>query len=75
MDLCLFGKDHGISVTEVASAAGLRAEVVEHTYKNIDARRRAAAYLHQPPLLVPTEGGSCVAENCGQPQGKERDSA
>lgn len=75
MDLCLFGKDHGISVTEVASAAGLRAEVVERIYKNIDARRRAAAYLHQPPLLVPTEAGSGVEENCWQSQGNERDSA
>ena len=52
MDLCLFGKDHGIAAAEVASAAGLLQDVVERVYTNIDAKRRAAEYLHQPPLLV-----------------------
>ena len=74
MDLCLFGKDHGISPAEVASAAGLRPEEVERIYTNIDAKRRAAAYLHQSPLLVPTEPGSCVKEYCGSRKTTQRDS-
>ena len=52
MDLCLFGKDHGIPAAEVASAAGLHLDEVERIYANIEAKRRAASYLHQPPLLV-----------------------
>lgn len=55
MDLCLFGRDHNISPAEVASAADLRPDEVERIYKNIDAKRRAAAYLHQSPLLVSSE--------------------
>jgi NAD+ synthase len=58
MDLCLFGKDHGISPAEVASAAGLRPDEVARIYANIDAKRRAATYLHQPPLLISSEPGS-----------------
>ena len=52
MDLCLFGKDHGIPATEVASAVALTLEEIERIYAHIDAKRRAASYLHQPPLLV-----------------------
>jgi NAD+ synthase len=52
MDFCLFGKDHGIAAGEIAAAADLLPEEVERIYANIDARRRAAGYLHQPPLLV-----------------------
>lgn len=52
MDLCLFGKDHGISTAEVASAADLRTEDVDRIYLSIDAKRRAGVYLHQPELLV-----------------------
>ena len=77
MDLCLFGKDHGISPAEVASAAGLRPDEVERIYANIDAKRRAATYLHQPPLLVSTELGrrpegtvcnwNVTGKTCNQP--------
>ena len=52
IDLCLFGKDHGIPAAEVASAAGLHLDEVERIYANIEAKRRAASYLHKPPLLV-----------------------
>jgi NAD+ synthase len=58
MDLCLFGKDHGIPAAEVAHAVELTAEQVQRVYANIDARRRATAYLHQPPLHVKPEAGS-----------------
>lgn len=67
MDLCSFGKDHGISPAEVASAAGLCPDEVERIYVNIDAKRRAAAYLHEPPLLVSSEprssGGTVGSRN------------
>jgi NAD+ synthase len=52
IDLCLFGKDHGITAAEVASAADLRLDEVERIFRDIEAKRRAASYLHQPPLLV-----------------------
>lgn len=65
MDLCLFGKDHGFPPAEVASAADLRADEVERIYRNIDARRRVAEYLHQPPLLISSEPPSPVRRHCG----------
>jgi len=74
MDLCLFGKDHGIPTSEVASAAGLRPEEVERIYTNIDAKRRAAAYLHQPPLLVPADPGLGVKAYVGSHNVRQRDS-
>jgi NAD+ synthase len=52
MDLCLWGKNHGVAAAEVAPAVGLTADQVERVYKDIDAKRRATAYLHTPPLLV-----------------------
>jgi NAD+ synthase len=52
MDLCLYGKDHGLPAAEVAPAVGLTAEQVERVYRDIDAKRRVAAYLHSAPILV-----------------------
>ena len=52
MDACLFAKDHDIPCEEVADAVGLTAEQVRRVYQDIDAKRRAAAYLHEKPLLV-----------------------
>ena len=52
MDLCLYGKNHGISPAAVASAAGLTAEQVQRVYQDIDHKRSSAAYLHAPPLLI-----------------------
>ncbi|HVN20295.1 MAG TPA: NAD(+) synthase [Terriglobales bacterium] len=55
MDLCLYGKDHGIPAAEVALAVGLSRDEVELIYSEIDAKRHAARYLHQSPLLVENE--------------------
>lgn len=55
-DLCLFGKNHGISAARVAGAVGMTAEQVERVYASIDAKRRATAYLHRPPVLVEEVG-------------------
>lgn len=52
MDLCLYGKNHGVPAGEVAAAAGLTAEQVERVYKDIDQKRRTTAYLHARPQLV-----------------------
>jgi NAD+ synthase len=52
MDLCLYGKNHGLPAAEIAAAAGLTPQQVERVYHDIDAKRRATSYLHLPPLLV-----------------------
>jgi NAD+ synthase len=52
MDVCLYGRNHGIAAAEVAEAAGLTVEQVERVYKDIDQKRRTTAYLHLKPLLV-----------------------
>jgi NAD+ synthase len=52
MDLCLFGKNHGIPAAAVAPAVGLTEQQVERLYALIEAKRNATRYLHLPPLLV-----------------------
>jgi hypothetical protein len=52
LDVCLLGKDPGISADQVASAAGLSPKDVERIHANIDVPRCTATYLHQAPLLV-----------------------
>ncbi len=52
MDLCLWAHVHGTPAAEVAAALGLTPAQVERVYKDIDAKRRVARYLHQTPLLV-----------------------
>ena len=52
MDLCLYAHDHGVSAEEAAPILGITPAQVERVYKDIEAKRRGAAYLHSPPLLV-----------------------
>lgn len=52
MDLCLYGKNHKLSAIEVARALGLTETQVERVYRDIDAKRAVARYLHMEPLLV-----------------------
>lgn len=52
MDLCLYAHNHGIPAAEAAPALELSPAQVERVYRDIDAKRRATSYLHQPPLLV-----------------------
>lgn len=52
MDLCLFGKNHGVSTAEVAAAIRLTAEQVDRVYKDIDVKRRSTQYLHSKPRLM-----------------------
>jgi NAD+ synthase len=51
-DLCLYGKNHGVSAADVAGAVGMTTEQVERVYRDIDAKRNATRYLHTLPLLV-----------------------
>ena len=57
MDLCLYGVENGIPAAEVARAAGLTAEQVEMVWRDIEAKRRATRYLHEPPLLITEDEG------------------
>ena len=52
MDLCLYGRNHGVPAAEVAAAAGMTAEQVERVYRDIERKRRTTWPLHAPPLLV-----------------------
>lgn len=52
MDLCLYGKNKGVSSQEVADAAGMTSEQVERVYHDIEAKRKATRYLHAWPVLV-----------------------
>ncbi len=52
MDLCLYGKNHGVATGVVAEAIGLTAEQVGRVYKDIDVKRRSTQYLHLKPKLM-----------------------
>jgi NAD+ synthase len=52
MDLCLWAHNHQVPAAEVAAVLGLQAEQVERVYRDIEAKRRVARYLHARPLLV-----------------------
>jgi NAD+ synthase len=52
MDLALWGKNHNIPVSELATALGVSQNVAELVYRDIDAKRRATRYMHARPELV-----------------------
>ncbi|MFY9793930.1 MAG: NAD(+) synthase [Candidatus Sulfotelmatobacter sp.] len=52
MDLCLYGKDHGIDAEGMSAIVGLTAEQVNRAYAMIDSKRKMARYLHMRPVLV-----------------------
>ena len=52
LDLCLYGKNRGLSAEVVAPVAGLTAEQVNLVYRDIDRKRASTKYLHLPPQLV-----------------------
>lgn len=52
MDICLYGKDHGLPIAEVAALTGLTQRQVARVFDMIEAKRRVAQYLHCPPALV-----------------------
>jgi NAD+ synthase len=52
MDLCLWGKNHGMSPAEVAPAVALTPDQVSRVYGDIDRKRATTRYLHARPLLI-----------------------
>jgi NAD+ synthase len=52
MDLCLYGKNHGVDAATLSAHTGLTPQQVLSIYKDIDRKRSTTLYLHMPPLLV-----------------------
>lgn len=52
MDLCLYGRNHGLSAEIVGAQAGLPPARICAIYQDIDRKRAATRYLHLPPLLA-----------------------
>ncbi|HSJ22034.1 MAG TPA: NAD(+) synthase, partial [Nocardioidaceae bacterium] len=59
MDLCLFARNNGVPLDEVAQATGLSVEQVQRVYGDIDQKRRTTEHLHLAPLLVTEVPGPC----------------
>ena len=55
MDLVLYGRNNQFTAAEIAPSAGLSAEQVERVLRDIEGKRRAARYLHSPPVLAEPE--------------------
>jgi NAD+ synthase len=52
LDVCLYALNQGLPAEDAAAVTGLDTEVVERVFEDIERKRRAAEYLHAPPLLV-----------------------
>ena len=52
MDLCLYGKNHGLAPGLLAPIAGMSEKQVQRAYEMIDSKRRVAIYLHSAPILI-----------------------
>jgi NAD+ synthase len=52
MDLCLYGKNNGIPVADIAASIGASEESVLRVFKDIDQKRRTTEYLHLKPQLL-----------------------
>jgi NAD+ synthase len=55
MDACLYGYRHDIPAGVVGEAIDRTEQQVERVYRDIEAKRRMAEYLHATPLLVDAE--------------------
>lgn len=52
MDLCLLGRNTGISPEQICHATGLTAEQLDRVFRDIDQKRKTTMYLHLAPDLV-----------------------
>jgi len=52
MDLCLYGRNHGVPSFELTAATGLTSAQIERVYRDIDQKRRSTRPFHLQPLLV-----------------------
>jgi NAD+ synthase len=60
MDLCLYARDAGVPAEDVAPALGLTPAQVARVFKDIDAKRKAAEYLHAAPILIASGSGEAA---------------
>ncbi len=51
MDLCLYGKNNNIPLSQIAEAVKLTEEQVQRVFRDIDQKRRTTEYLHRYPVL------------------------
>jgi NAD+ synthase len=58
MDRCLWAYDHGASPEDAARDIGLTSEQVERVYRDIEAKRRVARYLHHVPRPLLDDPGA-----------------
>lgn len=55
IDICLYAlNEGGVPAETVAGTLGLDVGQVDHVFRDIQSKRRATAYQHAPPLLVPS---------------------
>ena len=59
MDLCLYGKNHGIPAADLAPAVAMHGQQVERMYGFIEGKRKVAQYLHSDALTVEPMEGAC----------------
>lgn len=52
MDQCLWAHNQGLSPADTAARTGLTGEQVNRVFNDIEAKRRATRYQHEPPLLI-----------------------
>jgi len=52
MDLCLYAYVNHVAADEVGRALDLTVDQVGRVFRDIEQKRKAAAYLHQTPLLI-----------------------
>jgi NAD+ synthase len=52
LDLLLWALNHGVSAEEAAPVVDLAPDHVRHVFADIERKRRAAEYLHAPPILL-----------------------
>jgi NAD+ synthase len=57
MDLCLYAKNHGLPAADVAAALGRTPVQIERVFRDIDAKRKMARYLHSAPITLPLSLG------------------
>jgi NAD+ synthase len=52
MDLALWAHNHAVAAADLAPVIGITEEHAKMIYEDIQAKRRATAYLHRGPVLV-----------------------
>jgi NAD+ synthase len=55
MDLCLYGKNHGMTAEDIATAIGRTSAEVSSVLRSIDSKRATTRYLHAKPLLCDSD--------------------